>query len=89
MRTNSQLGVLTLVGHSGTVRCLHLEGNQLVSGSSDTTIKVWDLSQGSEWSSIACRVTMIGHTATVRCLKVTTTHYKERFLTSLTKLRNY
>ena len=30
----------TLVGHSGTVRCLHLEGNRLVSGSSDKSIKV-------------------------------------------------
>ena len=33
--------VLTLVGHSGTVRCLHLNGNRLVSGSADATIKVF------------------------------------------------
>ena len=32
--------VLTLVGHSGAVRCLHLSGNRLVSGSADATIKV-------------------------------------------------
>ena len=32
---------LTLAGHSGTVRCLHLHNNRLVSGSSDRTIKVW------------------------------------------------
>lgn len=31
---------LTLAGHSGTVRCLHLHNNRLVSGSSDRTIKV-------------------------------------------------
>ena len=32
--------VLTLAGHSGTVRCLNLNGNRLVSGSVDRTIKV-------------------------------------------------
>ena len=32
--------VLTLAGHSGTVRCLNLNGNRLVSGSVDRSIKV-------------------------------------------------
>ena len=40
IRTNTPWSVQTLVGHSGTVRCLHLEGNRLVSGSTDGTIKV-------------------------------------------------
>jgi F-box/WD-40 domain protein 7 len=40
IRTNAQWSVQTLVGHSGTVRCLHLEGNRLVSGSTDCMIKV-------------------------------------------------
>lgn len=40
MRTNSRWSVQTLVGHSGMVRCLHLAGNRLVSGSADATIKV-------------------------------------------------
>lgn len=40
MRTNSPWSVQTLVGHSGMVRCLHLAGNRLVSGSADATIKV-------------------------------------------------
>ena len=42
IKTNSKWSVLTLTGHSGEVRCLHLEpgGNRLVSGSTDTTIKV-------------------------------------------------
>lgn len=61
---------MTLVGHSGTVRCLHLMGNRLVSGSTDQTLKVWDLSVQDEWSSIACKVTMVGHTDTVRCVQV-------------------
>ena len=40
MRTNSRWSVQTLVGHSDMVRCLHLAGNRLVSGSADGTIKV-------------------------------------------------
>lgn len=52
IRTNSQWSVMTLVGHSGTVRCLHLLGNRLVSGSTDLTLKVWDLSVDEQWSSI-------------------------------------
>ena len=39
-RTNTVWAALTLAGHSGTVRCLHLHNNRLVSGSSDRTIKV-------------------------------------------------
>ena len=41
IKTNSKWSGLTLTGHSGEVRCLHLEsgGNRLVSGSTDTTIK--------------------------------------------------
>lgn len=65
---------MTLVGHSGTVRCLHLLGNRLVSGSTDQSLKLWDLKQNQDqWSSIACRVTMIGHTDTVRCVQVNAT----------------
>jgi F-box/WD-40 domain protein 7 len=78
VRTNSPWSVMTLVGHSGTVRCIQLlggggeggSGPRLVSGSSDRTIKVWDLSMQPQWSAIACRVTMVGHTDTVRCLQV-------------------
>lgn len=40
IRTNTPWAALTLAGHSGPVRCLHLYGNRLVSGSTDRTIKV-------------------------------------------------
>ena len=41
-----------------------------MSGSTDLTIKVWDLDIQQSWSSIACRVTMVGHGDTVRCVKM-------------------
>ncbi|CAL8069933.1 unnamed protein product [Calicophoron daubneyi] len=35
-----------LEGHSGSVLCLQYIGNLLISGSSDTTVRLWDLSTG-------------------------------------------
>ncbi|CAG9580699.1 conserved hypothetical protein [Leishmania major strain Friedlin] len=32
--------------HDGPVRCLYAEGNALVSGSDDCTVKVWDIGEG-------------------------------------------
>ena len=40
IRTNSLWSVQTLLGHSGKIRCLHLERNRLISGSTDLSIKV-------------------------------------------------
>ena len=40
MKSEDSNAVLTLAGHSGTVRCLNLNGNRLVSGSVDRSIKV-------------------------------------------------
>ncbi|KAK7196928.1 WD domain, G-beta repeat [Novymonas esmeraldas] len=33
--------------HDGPVRCLYAEGNALVSGSDDCTVKVWDVGEGA------------------------------------------
>ncbi|THD24438.1 F-box/WD repeat-containing protein pof1 [Fasciola hepatica] len=41
----------------------------LISGSSDTTVKLWRLSSNTDWSRIACVRTLQGHTDTVRCLQ--------------------
>ena len=42
IKSSSPYYSLNLLGHSGTIRCLHLDGelNRLVSGSADHTIKV-------------------------------------------------
>ncbi|CAH8480556.1 unnamed protein product [Schistosoma turkestanicum] len=42
----------------------------LISGSADTTLKLWRLSTTSNWSRIACTCTLQGHTDTVRCVQV-------------------
>ncbi|CAL8098885.1 unnamed protein product [Calicophoron daubneyi] len=41
----------------------------LISGSADTTLKVWRLSTAVKWSRIACISTLQGHTSTVRCVQ--------------------
>ena len=50
--------------HSGAVRCLHMVDATLVSGSYDTTLKVWDLDTRSEVR------TLRHHTAAVLCVHV-------------------
>ena len=53
------------------IRCLHLDGNRLISGSADHTIKLWDLSEvHPTWSRVTCKMTFLGHTDKVRCLQV-------------------
>lgn len=44
--------VAKLIGHTGTVWGIAVEGDRLVSGSADQTIRVWDLSQLREQSVI-------------------------------------
>lgn len=44
-----------LVGHLASVRCLEIHGDIVVSGSYDTTAKVWSISEGR------CLRTLNGH----------------------------
>jgi len=55
--------VNSFVGHGGPVWCLDLQGDVLVSGSYDKTIKVWSMKQGS------IRATLRGHTSWVSSLQ--------------------
>lgn len=65
MRTNSELACFTLLGHSGIVRCLHLYENRLISGATDKTIRIWDLTSNKEWSKATCRY--VSNTAVKLC----------------------
>ncbi|KAF6041358.1 hypothetical protein EB796_000312 [Bugula neritina] len=51
-------------GHSEGVSCIQFDDERIVSGSFDTTIKVWNI--GS--NSILLAQTLTGHSKTVRCL---------------------
>jgi F-box and WD-40 domain protein CDC4 len=54
-----------LRGHTSTVRCIQSAGyKSVVSGSRDTTLRVWDLEKG-----VSTKV-LVGHSSSVRCLAV-------------------
>ncbi len=56
----------TLAGHTGTVRCLAVSGDRLVSGSGDKTAKVWRMEGAvSTWR---CERTLSGHGDKVNCV---------------------
>ncbi|KAJ3211310.1 hypothetical protein HK099_008048 [Clydaea vesicula] len=59
----------TLYGHSAPITCLKLDNdsNILISGSEDTTIRIWDL---TKWS---LRKVLTGHTDVVTCLQFDST----------------
>jgi F-box and WD-40 domain protein CDC4 len=44
-----------LIGHQASVRCLEIHGDIVVSGSYDTTAKIWSISEGK------CLRTLTGH----------------------------
>nr|POF07032.1 putative e3 ubiquitin ligase complex scf subunit sconb [Quercus suber] len=50
-------------GHTNGVMCVQFDDNVLISGSYDTTIKVWDVNTGDELR------TLKGHTSGIRCLQ--------------------
>ena len=50
-------------GHTDAVLCLQFDGEKLVSGSKDMSIKVWSLATGQ------CRLTLHGHEGAVTCLQ--------------------
>ncbi|WP_414754712.1 hypothetical protein, partial [Anabaena sp. CCY 9910] len=59
--------VRTLVGHSDWVKAVAVtpNGKQVISGSKDNTLKVWNLETGEE------QFTLIGHTESVNAIAVT------------------
>jgi WD40 repeat protein len=59
--------LLTIKGHEGSVNCLDIlpAGNIAISGSSDNTLKKWDLNSGK------CLHTFAGYNSAVTCLSTT------------------
>lgn len=69
MRKNTNIAsrtcLHTLRGHTSTVRCLKMsDANTAISGSRDTTLRVWDIRTG------LCRNVLVGHQSSVRCLEI-------------------
>lgn len=52
-----------LRGHTNGVMCLQFDDNMLISGSYDSTVKIWDLNTGEEIR------TLTGHGSGIRCLQ--------------------
>ncbi|KAK3634607.1 hypothetical protein LTR56_015187 [Elasticomyces elasticus] len=50
-------------GHTNGVMCLQFDDNVLITGSYDSTVKVWDVNTGEELR------TLTGHTSGIRCLQ--------------------
>lgn len=53
----------SIAGHADSVYCVEFDGDKIVTGSRDRTIKVWDL------RSCQLRQTLQGHEGSVLCLK--------------------
>ncbi|XP_066935422.1 F-box and WD repeat domain-containing 11-B-like [Clytia hemisphaerica] len=58
--------VKTLTGHTQGVSCVQFDQSRIVSGSSDKTIRVWDLTSSSQDPVLH----LVGHSGTVRCLQL-------------------
>ncbi|KAH3820748.1 F-box/WD repeat-containing protein 7-like [Dreissena polymorpha] len=56
--------VRTFEGHTQGISCVQFDDTRIVSGSSDKTIKVWNIRTNAQWSV----QTLVGHSGTVRCL---------------------
>ncbi|XP_078676583.1 uncharacterized protein LOC144913645 isoform X2 [Branchiostoma floridae x Branchiostoma belcheri] len=56
--------VKTFEGHTQGISCVVFDDTRIVSGSSDKTIKVWNIRTNTPWSVL----TLAGHSGTVRCL---------------------
>ena len=70
-------------GHTNGVMCLQFDDNVLITGSYDSTVKVWDIHSGEELR------TLTGHTSGIRCLQFDDTKLMTGSLDKTIKLWNW
>ncbi|WPG98906.1 Hypothetical protein R9X50_00170600 [Acrodontium crateriforme] len=70
-------------GHTNGVMCLQFDDNVLITGSYDTTVKVWDVNSGVELR------TLTGHTGGIRCLQFDDTKLMTGSLDNTLRLWNW
>ncbi|KAK5136718.1 hypothetical protein LTR08_002371 [Meristemomyces frigidus] len=70
-------------GHTNGVMCLQFDENVLITGSYDSTVKVWDIASGKELR------TLTGHTSGIRCLQFDDTKLMTGSLDNTIKLWNW
>uniref|UniRef100_A0A914XB47 F-box domain-containing protein n=1 Tax=Plectus sambesii TaxID=2011161 RepID=A0A914XB47_9BILA len=58
--------VRTFEGHTQGISCVQFDADRIVSGSSDNTIRLWDIRTNCGLGTM----TLTGHSATVRCLRL-------------------
>lgn len=59
--------VRTFTGHTQGITCVQFDDDRIVSGSSDTTIRIWDLRGSNDVGNLGT-MALNGHSSTVRCL---------------------
>ena len=64
---HGRCSIKTFKGHTNGVMCLQFDDDVLMTGSYDTTVKIWDISSGQVIR------TLRGHTSGIRCLQFTET----------------
>ena len=70
-------------GHTNGVMCLQFDENVMITGSYDTTVKIWDIHTGEEIR------TLTGHTSGIRCLQFNENKLVTGSLDSTLKLWNW
>nr|XP_032823968.1 probable serine/threonine-protein kinase PkwA isoform X1 [Petromyzon marinus] len=61
---NARFAVTPLVGHSDLITAVAFHGSYIVSGSRDTTVKLWHAATGTEEANLG------GHTGSVTCVAI-------------------
>ncbi|XP_071318147.1 F-box and WD repeat domain containing protein 10B isoform X2 [Trachinotus anak] len=59
---------MVLYGHTGTVNCLDVHADRLVSGAKDCLVKVWNLHTGNHFEDFNFK-----HPSSIQCVKINTT----------------